>query len=70
MVEDRPEPGGVSTDLSHVVFQQEASLTAGASPGHEHVYEWAGGKTLSQVDLPPEGVKFKGGGFHWSAGRL
>ena len=58
--EDGPEPGGVSTDLSHVVFQQKAGLTAGASPGHQHVYEWAGGKTLSQVDLPPEGVKFKG----------
>ena len=58
-----PDPGGVSTDLSHVVFQQNASLTAGASPGHQHVYEWAGGKTLAQVDLPPEDVKLKGGGF-------
>ena len=55
---EQPQPGGVSTDLSHVVFQQDASLTAGASPGHEHVYEWAAGK-LSQVDVPPEKVKFK-----------
>jgi len=58
---ETPEAGGVSTDLSHIVFQQEASLTTGASSGLEHVYEWAGGKMLSQVDLPPEGVKFNKG---------
>jgi len=52
-------PGGVSTDLSHVVFQQSANLTAGASGSNEHVYEWAAGK-LSQVDVPPERVKFGG----------
>lgn len=45
-----PQPEGGSTDLEHVVFQSFASMVAGASPGHEHVYEWAGGK-LSQVDI-------------------
>ncbi len=55
---ERPEAAGASTDLSHVVFQQKASLL-GASPDHEHVYEWAGGP-LSQVDVPPEGIKFEG----------
>lgn len=54
-----PEAGGASSDLSHVVFQQTASLTVGASPEHEHVYEEAGG-VLRQVDVPPPGGKLEG----------
>ena len=54
-----PETAGASTDLSHVVFQQTASLTAGASPNHHHVYEWAGG-ALSEVDVAPEGQTLEG----------
>ncbi len=49
---------GASTDLSHVAFEQEASLVEGASPRKIHVYEWAGGR-LSQVDVPPAGVSFE-----------
>ena len=56
---ERPQAAGASTDLNHVVFQQKASLVGGASPYHEHVYEWAGGP-LSQVDVPPAGIKFEG----------
>jgi hypothetical protein len=58
-----PLPVGVSTDLSHVFFQQGANLTPNA-PVEEyervHVYEWVGGK-LSLVDVPPAGTKFKDG---------
>lgn len=52
-----PQAEGASTDLTHVVFQQEASLCCGASPGHTHghVYEWADGK-LYLVDVPPKGT--------------
>ena len=57
---ERPEAAGASTDLNHVVFQQKASLVGGASPYHEHVYEWAAGGPLTQVDVPPEGIKFEG----------
>jgi uncharacterized protein YfiM (DUF2279 family) len=57
---DRSYAGGVSTDLSHVVFREAASLTAGASSEKYHVYEWAGGK-LSLVDVPPAGVEFTSG---------
>jgi hypothetical protein len=52
-----PLPEGASTDLSHVVFQQSYNLCCGASPEHEHVYEWAGGK-LSLVDVAPGGGSF------------
>jgi hypothetical protein len=55
----RPELAGASMDLSHVVFDEEGSLVEGASPAHEHVYEWTDGP-LSQVDVPPEGVMFEG----------
>jgi hypothetical protein len=54
-----PKAMGASTDLSHVVFQQDASLTAGASPNEDHVYEWVNGK-LSLVDVPPTGTTFAG----------
>ena len=50
---------GVSSDFTHVVFDQRASLAEGASPDHVHVYEWAAGR-LVQVDVPPEGVSFEG----------
>ena len=51
----RPQAEGASNDLSHVVFQQQASLVKGASLGHEHVYEWVDGE-LHLVDVaPPEG---------------
>ncbi len=54
-----PQVGGVSTDLSHVVFEQYASLLEGASPEPRmRVYEWAGGR-LSQVDVAPEGMTLK-----------
>jgi hypothetical protein len=49
---------GASTDLSHVVFQQEASLCCGASKSRLHIYEWVNGG-LSQVDVPPSGGKFE-----------
>ncbi len=51
-------PAGVSTDLSHVVFQQVASLCCGASKSRGHIYEWVNGG-LSQVDVPPAGGKFE-----------
>jgi hypothetical protein len=54
-----PEEEGASSDLSHVVFQQEANLCCGASPTQVHVYEWAGG-SLRQVDVPPPGRKLEG----------
>jgi hypothetical protein len=54
-----PKAVGVSTDLSHVVFQQGADLTANAEGNGEHVYEWVAGK-LSLVDVPPAGTKFEG----------
>jgi hypothetical protein len=52
-----PRSAGVSTDLSHIVFEEydRVGLTPGASPDHSHVYEWADGK-LSLVDVAPEGV--------------
>lgn len=56
---DAPSVDGVSTDLSHVVFEQRADLTAGASGGRIHVYEWVGGK-LSLVDVAPEGTTLTG----------
>ena len=52
-----PQPEGVSTDLGRVVFQQQASLCCGASPGRGHVYEWEDGR-MSLVDVAPEGSKF------------
>ncbi len=54
-----PVVEGAASDLSRVVFQQEASLTEGASPEHEHVFEWADG-TLRQVDVAPPGTTFEG----------
>ena len=42
--DEAPQPEGASTDLGRVVFQQQASLCCGASPGHDHVYEWEGGR--------------------------
>jgi hypothetical protein len=54
-----PEAEGASVDLSHVVFQQRASLCCGASPKQVHVYEWAGG-SLRLIDVPPEGGKLEG----------
>jgi hypothetical protein len=54
-----PTPGGVSADLSRVVFTECGDpLTADASPGHNHVYEWAHAH-LSLVDVPPAGVTFE-----------
>jgi hypothetical protein len=58
-----PQAAGVSTDLSHVVFEQAANLTTNAkSEGNnfEHVYESTDGK-LYLVDVPPAGQTF--GGF-------
>ncbi len=52
-----PQPEGASTDLSRIVFQQEASLCCEASPRRGHIYEWENGK-LSLVDVAPEGAKF------------
>ena len=54
-----PEAVGASSDLSHVVYQFQASLCCGASPKHTHVYEEAGG-VLRQVDVPPEGGGLEG----------
>jgi hypothetical protein len=54
----RPVSVGASSDFTHVVFEQEASLTEGASPDRVHIYEWTAGR-LSQVDVPPEGVSFE-----------
>jgi hypothetical protein len=55
-----PQAEGGSSDLSHVVFQQEASLCCGASPRQKmHVYEWADG-SLRQVDVTPQGGQFAG----------
>jgi hypothetical protein len=45
---------GASTDLSHVVFQEETD-DKGQGGG---VFEWADGK-LSLVDVPPAGTKFE-----------
>jgi hypothetical protein len=56
--EERPHTAGISTDLSHVVFQQRANLTSNAEGTATHVYEWAAGK-LSQVDISPAGTQFK-----------
>jgi hypothetical protein len=55
-----PQVEGTSTDLDHVVFQQEASLCCGAArKPAKHVYEWSDGK-LALVDVPPTGVKLEG----------
>lgn len=61
-----PQAEGASSDLSHVVFQHEASLCCGASRGggldghaFSHIYEWAAGQ-LYQVDVPPAGEAFDG----------
>ncbi len=55
-----PEAVGASSDLSHVVFQQAASLCCEASSGEkQHVYEEAGG-VLRQVDVPPPGKALEG----------
>jgi hypothetical protein len=57
-----PAAAGASSDLSHVVFQSNANLTAGAKGEEQekqHVYEWAAGK-LSQVDVTPTGTSFEG----------
>ena len=55
-----PEAEGASSDLSHVVFQQAASLCCEASSGEkQHVYEEAGG-VLRQVDVPPPGKALEG----------
>lgn len=71
--DDRPLPAGVSTDLSHVVFQEGGNLIGGVSAEDEtdHVYEWADG-VLRFVDVPPEGgQKFEASdgvgafGFAW-----
>jgi hypothetical protein len=59
-----PSAEGVSTDLSHVVFQAAENLTEGAkgvAGTYYHVYEWVAGK-LSQVDVSPAGVTFEGRG--------
>ncbi len=53
-----PQLVGASTDLSDVVFEQSYSLCCGASPGHLHVYEWAGGAPRL-VDVPPGGGSFQ-----------
>ncbi len=55
---EAPLVQGAASDLSRVVFQQEGTLTEGAAPGHEHVYEWADG-TLRQVDVAPQGKTFE-----------
>jgi hypothetical protein len=55
--EGHAETAGVSTDLSHIVFNESASLLEGAPPEREHVYEWTGGK-LTLVDVSPEGTPF------------
>jgi hypothetical protein len=52
-----PKAAGVSTDLSHVVFDEgPPSRFAGTGEGI-HVYEWAAG-SLSLVDVAPEGQTF------------
>jgi hypothetical protein len=53
-----PSPVGVSTDLSHVVFQAHRDLTANATGSRFHAYEWVDGR-LSQVDVPPPGTEFE-----------
>jgi hypothetical protein len=47
---------GASTDLSHVVFEANDALVAGAQPNEKNVYEWteAGGLKLASV-LPGPG---------------
>lgn len=54
-----PYPAGASADLTHVVFEQEGSLTEGATPRSSHVYEASGGR-VSLVDVPPEGGTLDG----------
>ena len=51
-LENNPSLGGFPPISATSFFSRTRSSTAGASPGHEHVYEWAAGK-LSQVDVPP-----------------
>ncbi len=62
---------GASTDLSHVVFGQEAALIPGAAGYGEspftdvknNVYEWAqGSRELHLVNVPPPGKSFAGEG--------
>jgi hypothetical protein len=49
-----PSTAGVSTDLSHVVFQEAAGLTPNASPKQRHIYEFVNGEERL-VDVAPEG---------------
>ncbi len=65
---------GASTDLSHVVFGQEAALIPGAAgygdnpfandhANRANVYEWAQGSgELHLVNVPPQGKSFAGEG--------
>jgi hypothetical protein len=65
-----PISSGVSTDLSRVVFQQEAPLTPEALLRHKtnYIYEWADGK-LSLIDVPPDGKTLEAEDHVGSAGR-
>ena len=46
---------GASADLSHVLFDEQAQLTANASDGADDLYEWAG-SSLRLVTILPNGT--------------
>jgi Tol biopolymer transport system component len=50
---------GASSDLSHVVFEERAQLTANAPAGQVNLYEWNSG-TLSLLSVSPEGTALVG----------
>jgi hypothetical protein len=51
---------GASSDLSRVVFSEQAQLVAGAPPGEEDLYEWAGEAPLRLVTVLPDGTPVAG----------
>jgi hypothetical protein len=46
---------GASSDLSHVVFDEHAQLTAGAPGGVDDLYDWSGG-VVRLVTVLPDGI--------------
>ncbi len=58
--DSEPQMAGVSSDLTHVVFQQARSVSdAPDAPKRVHIYEWDGGSPVL-VDVPSPGVVFEG----------
>jgi hypothetical protein len=54
---------GFSADSSHVIFSANDALTPGAVPGHENLYEWAGGGLELVSVLPGSGEAVAGAHF-------